>query len=212
MPNLTSTRNIRITSRDNAILDTLTRRVKFLTLNQIVRNWWTSKRSAMSRLSGLVADGLVEQSWLLTAPEVPLESPLATWRPSTVTPDFSTVLQMSRNRWPGPIRKTTVVLATNASAAMFCGHVGKPRISDATHDMHLSQVFLRMRVEDPLRASRWEGEAALYHRRNFCVPDAIISSSGCRTAIEVVGESYTHTKLNAFHEFCAKAQIGYEMW
>jgi hypothetical protein len=68
---------------------------------------------------------------------------------------------------------------------------------------------------NPGAEEEWIGEGGLVGQRrkpDEVVPDALVRCADGKVAIEVVGESYTFTKLRAFHEFCQSRGWRYELW
>lgn len=211
---------------DLDLLDTLRRRVRVLSLAQVAGEWWAAAgdplRSAARQVERLEAGGHVETCRFFARPEVALEAPLATWQRGLALPDFRSVSLRARRRWSAPPITIRCLVATRA------GKRGgrTPRETEATHDIHLAQVYLRMRRELPTRARSWTGESDVRDReergaltRNDDprpggekLPDAMVRDGRHLTAIEMVGESYRPQKLAQFHEFCATERLAYELW
>ncbi len=209
---------VQLTARDVNILDAITHRVKLLSLPQIARTWWKGSRAIMQarkRIRQLALAGYLERLQLFTNQEVVLVAPLATWHSGMAVPDFSTIVRLTRTRWRLPIRSTACVVATSISAVRTGGSYRVPRNSEATHDLHVAQVYLLKLRQVPRYADKWTGEMQLLARDIAPfdkVPDALIRQAGRCTAVEVVGESYGVTKLKAFHEFCSRKSFTYELW
>ncbi len=107
-------------------------------------------------------------------------------------------------------------MALPAAANRMGGHPGRvPRRSEATHDLGLASVFLRLLAEQPAKARSWvpESELVKAHKRNSSkIPDALLrTKSGRETVIEFGGE-YSKAKLIEFHEDCAARRRGYQLW
>lgn len=210
---------MRQTSRDEAILDTLTRRVRVLGLCQVAETWWTNSarksEEARSRLKQLEERGLVQFLNLLARPVPVLSLPLCIWKPGDPKPEFGAVSYRLRSRWTLPVRSVSGVMATAQAGNRFAGKGGRPpRASEATHDLCLAAVYLGMRTANPKRAQRWISEAMLFERglgRGDRLPDAAIVTRNGTTAIEF-GGAYPTAKVAEFHEFCAEQEWGYELW
>lgn len=212
-------------ARGAAVVETLSLRVRVLSVGQIARTWWAGQaapvRSATELVQRLVKAGRVEVHTLLAQPEIELAGPLATWQPGLPIPDLARIANVGRTRWTGTIRATKVVIATRSAADVTGGVAGRlPRSSEATHDLHLAAVFLRMRQELPARARSWTSEASTAAARSTAphaprsgekLPDAMVRDGRARTAVECVGE-YSPAKLAAFHEYCVRSGMGYELW
>lgn len=212
-----------LTERDRDILDALTCRVRVLSLEQVARAWWpgASRSAAEERLSRLSAAGLVEARRFAARPETELVAPLATWQPGRSTPDFATVSYRAKSRWSEPPVMTACVIATERSGNRFGGRGGRfPRATERTHDLHLAQVYLRMRVLNPSRARTWLREDLVAKSRSEDeetaaagekLPDAIVRDGQHDTAIEFAG-AYAREKLREFHLYCERTSLAYELW
>lgn len=210
--------------RDRDLLETLALRVKVLTVGQIARTWWSDERAAVTQcrkhLRQLAGRGLVEVFTMMAHPETDLAEPLAAWQPGLDSPDFGSVSYRAKRRWKDASRRTDLVIVTEQGASPHGGPAGRRlRVSEATHDVHLAAVYLRMRRELPTRARSWLSEAALAAgalgerppASGEKQPDAMVRDGRSRTAIEFVGD-YSPAKLTAFHEHCARRGWGYELW
>ncbi|MBK8913001.1 MAG: hypothetical protein IPM64_00110 [Phycisphaerales bacterium] len=208
-----------MTERDQEILEILTRRVRVLSLSQVAATWWPQTPNgqdlAKARLKELERLGLIRQLYLLARPEPPLNSPIVTWKPGAIEPSFGAVAYQLRSRWTRPARRVLSAIATERAGIRFAGTGGRtPRASEATHDLCLATVYLRLRTTDSRRARRWVSEAALYEQgegRDDRLPDAVIVTRSGKTAIEF-GGAYPPAKVAAFHAFCAQRGWGYELW
>jgi hypothetical protein len=100
---------------------------------------------------------------------------------------------------------------------MLGGRGGRPpRPTEWTHDLHLAEVYLRLRAVSPARARTWRHEDLESHatadRAGAKLPDAFVVDGQLPTAIELVGASYSTEKLLEFHYYCAALGMGYELW
>lgn len=208
-----------MTERDEAILDTLTRRVRVLSVSQVAATWWSQAKQgrdqATARLRELQELALVTLVPILARPEPPLESPVLVWRPTDPEPDFGAVSYRLRSRWTLPARRIMSVIATQRAAKRFAGKGGRmPRASEATHDLCLAAIYLRLLTNDPRRAKRWISEADLFEAgegRDDRLPDALIITRAGKTVIEC-GGAYSRSKVSDFHRFCVERGWGYELW
>lgn len=207
-----------MTERDEAILDTLTRRVRVLSVAQVASTWWSGSpgiAAAKSRLRVLEGQGWLLLVGLLARPLPSLETPVVTWSPGDREPDFGAVSYRLRSRWNQPACRILAVVATDQAGSRHAGKGGRvPRASEATHDLCLSAVYLRMLEMNPKRARRWISEAMLYERgegRDSRLPDAAIVTRAGTTAIEF-GGAYAPAKVADFHGFCADRGWEYELW
>jgi hypothetical protein len=210
---------IKLTDRDRQLLETLALKVRVLSEVQVATVFWGDTRAALMtarrRLGRLAEAGYVARHVVLAHPQLRLEAPLITWAPTAPPPDFGASAYRLRTRWTEPVRATAIVIATARTGVWLGGYGGRPpRRSEATHDLHLAAVYLRMLREQPKRARRWISEARLLADgagRDEKLPDAIVRSRGGSTAIEF-GGSYPPNKLAAFHAYCAERHLAYELW
>ena len=97
------------------------------------------------------------------------ESPLASWRPGDSAPDVGAVAYRCQDRWRRrPPRPCTVWVATERAARLFGGvrrgELRQP--AQATHDLGVAAVWLRLREVSPEWAAAWRGEDLLAHTRH----------------------------------------------
>jgi len=210
---------------DDAILSMLARRVRVLTSAQIARTWWPSGTAAAkqcrSHLLKLARNGDIEIFKMMAHPEIELAEPLAVWQVGLALPDMGSVSHRAKRRWPLASVQTEMVAVTEQGSARFATSAPRrPRISEATHDLHLTAAYLLMARTLPTRAMSWRCEAdvaawLVKHRppglRNQKLPDAMVRDGRSSTAIEFVGD-YPPAKLRAFHDFCREQGWGYELW
>jgi hypothetical protein len=209
-----------MTDRDREILETLTLRVRMLSVAQVARTFWSNgaigEANSRRRLSQLDDAGLVHRLTVMARPELNLTEPLIDWRPGLEAPALGQVAYKLKRRWTEPVRSTAVVIATARAASQLGGTGGRrPRASEITHDLHMATVYLLART-DHARSRRWISEAAYSKRWGKAgerVPDAaLLSSRGGRKKLIEVGGAYPKRKLEGFHRFCEDQELGYELW
>jgi hypothetical protein len=210
---------ISTTDRDDQILATLTHRVRCLTFRQVARHWWNGAvgiQSARRRLLQMEQAGLVEHVMVFALPEIELTKPELVWKPGDVTPNFGPIAYRLKSRWYGETQNTPIVVATRRAAGRYGGSGGrKPRRTEATHDIGLAAVYLRLLKSDPNRAKNWVSEAqlvALGGGRNEKLPDALIRSNSNRGTIIEFGGQYSKAKLEEFHAAAKAKDFPYELW
>lgn len=207
-----------LTKRDIEIIDILTKKVHILSLSQVARTWWGQAlhpvEAARSRVRVLQAKGFVQIISFPVHPELPLTQPLFSWIPGQAAPDFGALAYRVQIRWVRPPVFEKFVYATRKAAAHLGGYGdARPDANHATHDLHLAAVFLFKQRHDPACAESWQSEDTVRaERRDYDdkLPDAIVTHP-TKMAIDFVGK-YPKTKLEAFHEYCAREGIGYELW
>lgn len=205
---------------DAQALAVLTRRLRVVGESQFAAALWPREpRLGELFVERMLRAGCVEVVDVLAHPLIPLKEPLARWQPGLSVPDLAGVSYRARTRWPSASIATRVLVATELAVSMVGGCPGhRPRLSEATHDLHVAAVYFSMTRELPTRAESWRGEGqaaadklARARGRSGKLPDATVRDGTRRTAIEFVGD-YSAAKLEAFHNFCNQARMGYELW
>ncbi|MBU0716954.1 MAG: hypothetical protein KJ749_01790 [Planctomycetes bacterium] len=208
------------TSRDEQILETLVLRVRLLSLEQIAGAWWSDADSpavfTRRRLSRLSEEGLLERSSLLAEPFLDLQAPLVAWEPGAPPPDYDAVAYSLQSRWTEPPTSTTVYVATTKARNQYggAGRGGLRYRLQATHDLHVSAVYLRLLKADPESAAAWVGED-LRPKAGFRLkdPDAVIEYDDGRPPLVIeFGGKYDARRIRDFHEHCEKFTLRYELW
>lgn len=212
---------VRLAAREDELLALLTRRVRVLSLEQIVRTFYLDQvdatRYVQRRLRSLSLAGWITVHNKLAHPELPLAGPLFEWLPDDTWPEFGSLSYQLRRRWHLPARTTTFVAATKLANRRIGGYVGgrQSRRSEVTHDLHLAAVYLWYRTYAPEQAKQWVSEQeqyALGGGRGNRLPDAIVRSSRSRGHDLIVefGGAYSKRKLEEFH--AAMHHVPYQIW
>jgi DNA-binding Lrp family transcriptional regulator len=209
-----------LTPRDLEILDTLTLRVRYLSLAQIARTWWADAKdppaNTRERLKKLEAAGFLLRFTAMARPEFALIAPVIVWQPNDPMPDFGAASYQLQSRWMHSAVATPAVIATATAGHRFGGHGGRfPRQSEQSHDLMMGTLYLHYRQllghavittqwisEERLRAQKQAGEK---------LPDAMLRSAQREFVIEC-GGAYSKEKLSHFHEYCAEQSLPYEIW
>lgn len=213
-----------LTDRDRAILWTLTRKIRVLTLPQVARTWWGNSQSATAtaakRLSVLIRAELLEVAEPLAHPELLLTEPQLRWCPdlNADEPNFGAIAYRLSSRWNLPVLPTRVFLASRRAVKLIGGDIWgrRPRRSEATHDIHLATVYLRCLESVPDVAEAWISEHTILAEGGGYgekLPDALIRFEGKSTRESFIlefGGAYRKPKLEEFH--AAFAHQSYELW
>lgn len=209
---------IEFTNRDRGILVALTFRVRMITPAQAARAWWPSSRTgieqARRRLSALGAAGFVRRVALLSHPELDLRRPTVVWAPGQTAPAFASVAYRLQKRWAMPIEPCSAFVATRRAANDFGGRApGLKRPLQATHDLHVTTVYVRCVLDRPELVEEWLSEDILApSRRGEKLPDAEIVR-GDRTLLVVeFGGAYDAARVERVHRDCVERRVPYELW
>ncbi|MDZ4684003.1 MAG: hypothetical protein SH850_02870 [Planctomycetaceae bacterium] len=199
------------------LLRTIALRVRLVTATQIVRGWFADatnrERSPEDVIARLVTAGLMEHRRTEAHPLLDLRQPLFAWKAGTPEPSdnqLRAIAERSRARWDQPHQSVEVSLATKRATALFGAFVDArgSRPHEATHDLHLTEVYLVYRRRFPRLATQWHGEAE-FPKMGFEIahmkdPDAfLIDRTGAATRIIEFAGSYEADHLKAFHIHCA---------
>jgi len=212
--------DLALSDRDVDLIETLTRRLRVLTLCQVARTWWPGAdqpiAAARHRAGQLQQAGYLAVFIAMAHPEIPLTSPVISWAPGHPMPDCGTASHRLRSRWGQHAVATHCVFATSRAGSQFGGYGGRrPRETEETHDIHLAQVYLLLKKQNPEAARFWVSEEAIRRRRKRQkekLPDALIEAPNSHRVVEF-GGAYSKAKLTMFHRYCAEElQIPYEVW
>lgn len=201
------------------MLDTLVRRVRVLTLEQIARTWFahtvTPRRHADIRLARLERAGLIHRDSMIAHPELLLDTPMAAWNPGDAPPALRSISRLAASRWLAPAQSQKLVVASRMAGTWLGGRGGRwPRPSELSHDITLAGVFLWFRTHEPDWATAWISEDLLGRegfRGEDRRPDALIITPEVRVAVELAGV-YRVEKLLDFHAFCEQRGLPYQIW
>ena len=209
-----------MTVRDEEILRLLCSKVRFFSLEQIARTWWTEEpreiRRARQRMMTLAKNAWLKPTTLLARPLLDLVGPIFNWHPGRSDPDFSAVSRALRRRWKLPARKVEVFLASHKAAAILGGTTFGlvKNLCQATHDLHVSEVFLFYREYLSDAATLWVGEDSVISTRGAGKrPDAFLrDAQGRNLRVVEFGGAYKADRVQALHEHCSNQQLPYEIW
>ena len=206
------------TKTDLDIVETLTRRVRLLSVEQIARVWWPEIRSlrvVRRRLRRLSAAGLVAKAMVNIHPLLDVCSPLVRWTPGEDEPDFAQIAARAKGRWRLASIPKQLFLATKLAANLFGSSAGHlPELTHRDHDLLLGQVYVLYRTTRPAEATRWVGKDARpkagYRIKN---PDAcLLGSDGQVIRVIQSAGHYSQKQVETFHEHCVGYGLPYELW
>lgn len=207
------------THRDLDILEALAVKIRMLTIAQVAELWWPEGRyqfaNARRRMIRLARAKLVLRYQVNVHPRIPLSGPVVDWKPGDELPEFAAVSTRLKNRWSLPAEPTTVFLASKRSANLFGTYAGPLKDPvQATHDVHLSDIFLWYRQHKPWFCGAWVGEDALKKAGTGVKdPDAfLLRPDGRISRVIDFGGKYSSARVREFHNHCARRDLPYELW
>lgn len=206
------------TDRDLDIVETLTRRVRLLTVEQVARIWWPSARHlriVRRRLRRLTAGGLLHRTIVNVHPLLQLKRPLLSWHDNKAEPNFERASTQARTRWTQPANPAEVYSATPVAANLFGSTATQlPQLNHRDHDLLLGQIYVLYRTERPAEARMWIGEDAL-DKAGYRIkdPDAfLIDDNGTKFSVIESAGRYGPKQIESFHHHCVENELPYELW
>ncbi len=206
-----------MTPRDKFLLAALVLKVRLFSLRQIAEQWWNGDlANTRRRLKHLAGNELIQQITVPVRTLPPVETPVFAWQPEQTPPDPSAVSYRLQVRWKGrAVRPVTAVVATAKAAQLFGGNGGGElkQPTQATHDLGVAAVWLRLLETNPNLANAWQGEDQLAHTRvGEILPDAFIVDNGEITEVIEFGGAYNAERVEEFHLDCASRDLPYQIW
>lgn len=205
------------TAAEFAVMRALSVQVQGTTLDQIARMVFSHEQSPLQRveqaLDRLTAAGLIESRAVETHPLEQLAKPLFVWKPGDPHPNDQKLKKLSHracSRWTLPPVVQTIYVATQYAARSFGAFVDSWRVKpcEATHNIHLAEVFVYYSVRRPRMAAMWLGEGAFpklgFDIKGMKDPDAyLINPTGTAERVIEFAGSYSADHLANFHSHCA---------
>ena len=212
------TSSLQMTGRDAEVVQALVQKVRLFSQRQIAVCWWAGElANTRRRLKRLAQEGLLDRMTVQARPVPSLESPLASWRPGDQPPEFGQIAYRCQERFRlRPPRSSTVWIATHKASQLF-GGVSRGELkhpTQATHDLGVAAVWLRLKDAAPQWAAAWRSEDMLAHtRRGEKLPDAfIVNEAGQVVCVAEFGGGYDAHRVEAFHLDCATRGLPYQLW
>jgi hypothetical protein len=220
-----------LTERQEIVLSTLCHRVRRAMSRQFAAALWppgpSGELNAQRAIQRLIDAGYLDE-YPVIVEELQLFQPLVMWAPRETTPDLAAVARHIQERWTGRGKVERVLVATNAAVGLYGGFAGGRKLPDqASHDIHVAQIYLRLLTTQPSVARQWKSEERLaYERRRYRrpgdlsdlphiekVPDAVLcdDAGNIRSVIEFSGE-YKLERLQRLHRYCVENAYPYECW
>jgi len=207
-----------ITDRDSKIIQTLGLKVRVMSFNQIASLWWNNTVSgrilAKNRLKLLVQYNFLNCLYVNAHPMLKIKGPIFSWMPGDTEPDSKSLSNFLFKRLSKQPNMTTVYTLSRKSKNMI-GSGAKPfNPLHATHDIHVSEVYLFLLKNDIESAEAWISEDMITKRGKGLVdPDAVLNYSSLRPKlfVEFCGK-YDAKRIDHFHSDCQNNNQGYQLW
>ena len=202
-------------SQIDTLLLALTQGVRFLSEAQIARLWNRPDTSPGRILERLHHQGLLNRHRLALHPELRLEAPLLTWRPSAPVPDFGRAAYACKVRWTQAPALTTVWHLTPDAAQRLGAVPGLAGVcgAQATHDLHMAALYVRFRTIKDAADARWLPERALRARVHERLPDAlIVDAQGTPLRALDFGGSANAWRIAKLYAYARRYDLPFELW
>ena len=209
---------IRLTERDDEIIQALCLRVKFFSQRQVMDHWFEGDAAnARRRMKQLASIGLIDRVSLRARSLPVFSSPLISWVPGQAEPEFGKVAHACSSRWrKRHVQSCTAYLATERASQRYGGrmHGEVKREMQATHDLGVSQIWIQLDLQSPDLADAWRGEDVMApSRKGQKLPDGfIVDSNGNTLSVIEFGGSYDESRIRDFHEDCFSRSLPYQLW
>lgn len=200
------------------LMETLTCRVRVLSLQQVQRGWaevFGSRQAPRLVMERLIKTGLIEGDVWHVPPSPIGDGPLVTWSPGQSCPDLMALETRVQRRWHATPLPTPVIAATQPAARLFGSSTGDlPPENHRNHDLLLASVYIRYRCSQPEFATSWLGEDGIGRaERGVKNPDAfLIDDHGQVVRVVESAGRYSLKQLESFHQHCQRAALAYELW
>lgn len=200
------------TSIDEAILAPLCCKFRLAVLDQLVRLTGRSREVVERRARELLALDALEHRVVNAHPPIALETPIIRWSSGDATPSFHVLSYRARVRFCEAIRPTRVFIASPAALRLFGGKArkGLKHPLQATHDLHVTNIYLTLLETSPERAKNWIPEDLLVRAKpGEKHPDAIIAGNP-PCVIDFI--NYGPSAIEKIHRHCERKGLDYELW
>lgn len=209
---------LHFTDRDRELLQALAQRVRLFSQRQVADHLWNGDlANARRRLKRLQQAGLITKVTVQARSLPPLDAPLFSWRPDDAEPDCGAIAYRCQQRWKSrAVRPTSAWIISETGGRAF-GGVDRNELkhsTQATHDLGVAAVWLRLRQVAPQWASAWRGEDVMADiRRGEKLPDGfIVNEQGHVVWIIEFAGSYDAERVRAVHQDCAARDLPYQLW
>lgn len=209
---------MRLTERDEEMLHALVTKVRLFSLRQIADHWWFGDvPNARRRIKLMDSEGFVERISVRSRSLPDFSHPVSSWKPGDAEPGHGAVAHALQSRWNGkPVRESSACVASSRTEKLFGGkRRGKLKSPlQATHDLGVAAVWLKLHADAPDWAEAWRGEDLLAHTRvRQKLPDSFIVDNEERVVSVIeFGGSYDTERVAEFHRDCCDRDLPYQIW
>jgi hypothetical protein len=203
------------------LLELLANHVRLLAVAQLARASLAgqryTRRHATSLAQQLADSGWLRMSEIFARPISPLHRPLCQWRHSEPMPDLLRLSRRLHQRASFSAARTVVVSAARKTYALFgtSQRTASPiKLTQATHDLHVTEVYLHYAQRGFEPGLRWVSEDRLPETwRLRQRPDALlIDHAGEFVRAVEYGGDYSWGRLAELHHGLASIPLPYEIW
>lgn len=208
---------LRFRERDLTLLEALALRVRLIGQRQLADVFWQGHiANARRRMSQLAGIGMVTRCVVNAQPLPDLSEPVVRWQPGQPQPAPDRVAFQLQSRWKyRALRPMVVYFPTEKTVNHFGGRERSPaRMTQMTHDLGVTAVWLRYSQQDRSLTAMWVGEDILAPTRiDQKLPDAaLIDQHGNPKLLIEFGGSYGPARVADFHNDAAARGLPYHLW
>jgi len=207
----------RLRRRDLIFLEALALRVRLIGQRQAADAFWHGHcANTRRRLGQLATCGMLTRNVVNAQPLPEIIEPVVRWQPGQTTPDADYVAYQVQSRWRfRALRPTVVYFPTPKTIAQFGGNErSQTKLTQVTHDLGVTAVWLRYAAQDSNTTAMWIGEDILAPTRiHQKLPDAaLLDQKGEPKLLIEFGGSYGPERISDFHDDAAARGLPYHLW
>ncbi|QDV85441.1 hypothetical protein TBK1r_44220 [Stieleria magnilauensis] len=208
---------LRLRPRDLTLLEALALRVRLISQRQAADAFWHGHcANARRRFSQLATNGMVTRNVVNAQPLPEIIEPIVRWQPGQASPDANNVAYQVQSRWRfRALRPTVVYFPTTKTITQFGGcERSQTKLTQVTHDLGVTAVWLRYASQDSNMTAMWIGEDILAPTRiHQKLPDAaLVDKQGEPKLLIEFGGSYGPERIADFHEDAEARGLPYHLW
>lgn len=225
MHTTTNLLSLKVPRAGQEMLNILSMSVPLMSIRQISCEFYHGDRANSARsLRRLKQHSLLRVIQLIGRTPPFQGEPLVIWKTGNSPPSFGRLAAQLERRWRNqPVHRHTCFTVGERFCHLFGYTQPKLRQLQVSHDLGLSELYLRSRHQFEKEQETWVGEIAFAYCPNPAIqklledggqkPDAIVLNKNGEVsrAIEF-GGFYTAKRLERFHRWCQRKGIPYEIW